>query len=115
MAWLPSIPYPPSRDGYWHPVTSTLNWCEEASRCPGFLDEFACGLRLIFDTYIGLLCYHLLCRDRQYLDESLVHDARSERHSELSAQWARYNFPGGVLWVHRGWCRQLFISLNTEM
>ncbi|KAI1962505.1 alkaline ceramidase ydc1 [Ophidiomyces ophidiicola] len=23
------IPYPPSRDGYWSPVTSTLNWCEE--------------------------------------------------------------------------------------
>ncbi|KAI5203577.1 alkaline ceramidase-like protein [Aureobasidium subglaciale] len=26
---LPSIPYPPSGDGYWSPVTSTLNWCEE--------------------------------------------------------------------------------------
>lgn len=29
---LPSIPYPPSRDGYWSPVTSTLNWCEEVRR-----------------------------------------------------------------------------------
>ena len=28
-SWLPSVPYPPSRDGYWSPVTSTLNWCEE--------------------------------------------------------------------------------------
>lgn len=28
-AWLPSIDYPPSTEGYWHPVTSTLNWCEE--------------------------------------------------------------------------------------
>lgn len=28
--WLPSIPYPPQRtDGYWEPVTSTLDWCEE--------------------------------------------------------------------------------------
>ncbi|GAB7361019.1 hypothetical protein MBLNU230_g1061t2 [Neophaeotheca triangularis] len=28
--WLPSIPYGPAReDGYWAPVTSTLNWCEE--------------------------------------------------------------------------------------
>lgn len=26
---LPSFPYPPSQDGYWSPVTSTLNWCEE--------------------------------------------------------------------------------------
>ncbi|KAF2234622.1 alkaline phytoceramidase [Viridothelium virens] len=29
MSWLPSIPYPPSKDGFWSPVTSTLNWCEE--------------------------------------------------------------------------------------
>jgi len=27
--WLPSIRYPPSQDGYWGPITSTLNWCEE--------------------------------------------------------------------------------------
>ncbi|KAB8079119.1 ceramidase [Aspergillus leporis] len=26
---LPFIPYPPSKAGYWSPVTSTLNWCEE--------------------------------------------------------------------------------------
>lgn len=30
-AWLPSIPYPAPGDGYWSPVTSTLNWCEEVS------------------------------------------------------------------------------------
>jgi len=29
LSWLPSIPYPPSREGWWSPVTSTLNWCEE--------------------------------------------------------------------------------------
>ncbi|KAI2918451.1 hypothetical protein CBS63078_3013 [Aspergillus niger] len=28
-SFLPHIPYPPSREGYWSPVTSTLNWCEE--------------------------------------------------------------------------------------
>ncbi|GAB7348622.1 hypothetical protein MBLNU459_g6997t1 [Dothideomycetes sp. NU459] len=28
-SWLPSITYPPSQDGYWSPVTSTINWCEE--------------------------------------------------------------------------------------
>ncbi|KAL3420759.1 alkaline phytoceramidase [Phlyctema vagabunda] len=26
---LPSVPYPPTKEGYWNPVTSTLNWCEE--------------------------------------------------------------------------------------
>ncbi|KAI7673003.1 hypothetical protein KC319_g5198, partial [Hortaea werneckii] len=31
-SWLPSIPYPPARDdGYWAPITSTLDWCEEVS------------------------------------------------------------------------------------
>lgn len=28
---LPSIPYPPASGGYWEPVTSTINWCEEVS------------------------------------------------------------------------------------
>jgi len=29
-SWLPSIPYPPpGQPGYWDPVTSTLQWCEE--------------------------------------------------------------------------------------
>ncbi|KAJ9616166.1 alkaline ceramidase ydc1 [Knufia peltigerae] len=29
-SWLPSIPYPPpDQPGYWDPVTSTLQWCEE--------------------------------------------------------------------------------------
>lgn len=37
MPLLPSIPYPPSRDGYWHPVTSTLNWCEEVGPIPEYL------------------------------------------------------------------------------
>jgi hypothetical protein len=29
FSWLPSLPYPPEQDGYWSPVTSTLDWCEE--------------------------------------------------------------------------------------
>ncbi|KAJ8116732.1 hypothetical protein OPT61_g1908 [Boeremia exigua] len=29
FSWLPSLPYPPEQDGYWGPVTSTLDWCEE--------------------------------------------------------------------------------------
>lgn len=28
--WLPSIPYgTPGQRGFWEPVTSTINWCEE--------------------------------------------------------------------------------------
>ena len=29
---LPFVPYPSSKDGYWSPVTSTLNWCEEVNK-----------------------------------------------------------------------------------
>jgi len=28
-SWLPSVDYPPAQPGYWGPITSTLNWCEE--------------------------------------------------------------------------------------
>lgn len=27
--WLPAVRYPEAGPGYWDPVTSTLNWCEE--------------------------------------------------------------------------------------
>jgi hypothetical protein len=27
--WLPFFDYPPLKEGYWLPVTSTINWCEE--------------------------------------------------------------------------------------
>lgn len=56
-SWLPSVPYPPSRDGYWSPVTSTLNWCEEVrpaammGKCPGKLTEYASS-RTIMRPYI---------------------------------------------------------------
>lgn len=28
-SWLPSISYPPIKESYWGPVTSTIDWCEE--------------------------------------------------------------------------------------
>ncbi|EDN10322.1 conserved hypothetical protein [Histoplasma mississippiense (nom. inval.)] len=31
MQQHPIFPYPPSRAGYWAPITSTLNWCEESA------------------------------------------------------------------------------------
>ena len=30
-SWLPAIPYSNNHAGYWDPITSTLNWCEEVS------------------------------------------------------------------------------------
>jgi len=33
-SWLPSFAYPPSGPGYWDPVTSTINWCEEVPCTP---------------------------------------------------------------------------------
>ena len=33
-AWLPSIPYQVPGHGYWDPVTSTLEWCEEVGISP---------------------------------------------------------------------------------
>lgn len=29
VQWLPSVRYPPAQKGFWEPVTSTINWCEE--------------------------------------------------------------------------------------
>lgn len=29
VSLIPSWPYPPSREGYWGHVSSTINWCEE--------------------------------------------------------------------------------------
>lgn len=33
-SWLPAVRYPPApQPGYWDPITSTLNWCEEVWYC----------------------------------------------------------------------------------
>jgi len=29
VQWLPAVRYPPAQKGYWEPITSTINWCEE--------------------------------------------------------------------------------------
>lgn len=42
--WLPSIPYAaPDPGGYWDPVTSTINWCEEVC----FLSSLGLNIQLI--------------------------------------------------------------------
>ena len=78
MTHLPSISYGESNQkGYWDPVTSTLNWCEEV----GFTEY---QKLLHADVNLGLLCYLLRSRDCQYSDECLVHVPCVSRDFELS-------------------------------
>lgn len=35
--WLPALRYPSEQKGYWEPVTSTINWCEEVEALHSFL------------------------------------------------------------------------------
>lgn len=56
MPQLPFFPYPPSKEGYWSPVTSTLNWCEEVG-LRAFCDEIKCAMA--YGLCVGLLCHHL--------------------------------------------------------
>jgi hypothetical protein len=66
---LPFIPYPPAKAGFWNPVTSTLNWCEEVCSMVAFwkLDPDS--------SHAGLLCDSLRRRDCQHSDESHVYVA----------------------------------------
>jgi dihydroceramidase len=55
---LPSIPYPPARDdGYWAPITSTLDWCEEnyyATRYSAEIVNTLTNLLFIYLAYRGI-------------------------------------------------------------
>ena len=65
--WLPSFPYPDAPiAGFWSPVTSTINWCEEVR----FREEEPDRLYHCSRVDSGLLCDYLLGGDRQYPDES---------------------------------------------
>lgn len=57
MSWLPSFPYPPSGEGYWSPVTSTLNWCEEDYYATTYSAEIVnsfTNLAFMFLAYKGI-------------------------------------------------------------
>jgi dihydroceramidase len=55
---LPSIPYPAARnDGYWAPITSTLDWCEEnyyATRYSAEIVNSLTNLLFIYLAYRGI-------------------------------------------------------------
>lgn len=77
-AWLPSIPYPEPKEGFWLPQTATLNFCEEVSHSCNPL--FA---QLLTEGCLGLLCNHLLGRDRQHPDQSAIPDSCIQRRLQL--------------------------------
>jgi hypothetical protein len=47
---IPSWPYPPSREGYWGDVSSTINWCEEVRM--RIVCMYDCG-RILFWRTVG--------------------------------------------------------------
>ncbi|OXV10022.1 hypothetical protein Egran_02207 [Elaphomyces granulatus] len=54
MPHFPFIPYPPSREGYWSPVTSTLNWCEEDYYATIYLAEIVNALTNLLFLWLGI-------------------------------------------------------------
>ncbi|KAG8625821.1 hypothetical protein KVT40_006222 [Elsinoe batatas] len=60
-AWLPSIPYPPGKKGYWEPVTSTLNWCEEDYYATVYSAEIVNTLTNLLFQYLAFKgCYNCI-------------------------------------------------------
>ncbi|KAE8391381.1 ceramidase [Aspergillus alliaceus] len=51
---LPFIPYPPSKAGYWSPVTSTLNWCEEDYYATIYSAEIVNALTNLLFMWLGV-------------------------------------------------------------
>ncbi|KAJ5823278.1 Ceramidase [Penicillium robsamsonii] len=55
MSWsLPFFPYPPAKDGYWEPVTSTLNWCEEDYYATEYAAEIVNTLTNLLFMWLGI-------------------------------------------------------------
>lgn len=48
------IPYPPAGLGYWSPVTSTLNWCEEDYYATIYSAEIVNSLTNVLFLYLGV-------------------------------------------------------------
>ncbi|KAF2189667.1 alkaline ceramidase-like protein [Zopfia rhizophila CBS 207.26] len=58
LSWLPSIPYPPSQDGRWSPVTATLNWCEEDYYATIYSAEIVNTLTNLLFMYLAVKGIH---------------------------------------------------------
>ena len=81
-AWLPSVPYQVPGHGYWDPVTSTLEWCEEVSTSPISLSQQVIEMRAI-----GLLCNPIRRRNSQHYHQCLVPFFRIPRPPKLPQIW----------------------------
>ncbi|EMD01248.1 hypothetical protein BAUCODRAFT_29697 [Baudoinia panamericana UAMH 10762] len=54
-SWLPSIPYPPAQaEGYWSPITSTLDWCEENYYSTPYAAEIVNTLTNLIFPYLAI-------------------------------------------------------------
>ncbi|KAH7355309.1 ceramidase [Rhexocercosporidium sp. MPI-PUGE-AT-0058] len=70
MSFLPSVQYPPAGDGYWSPVTSTLNWCEEDYYVTSYSAEIinsVTNLIFVFLAYKGISSCIRYKHDNVYL------------------------------------------------
>ncbi|KAJ5972219.1 uncharacterized protein N7479_002137 [Penicillium vulpinum] len=55
MPWsLPFFPYPSAKDGYWEPITSTLNWCEEDYYATEYAAEIVNTLTNLLFMWLGV-------------------------------------------------------------
>ncbi|KAJ5183643.1 ceramidase [Penicillium capsulatum] len=72
MLWpLPSIAYPPEQAGFWSPVTSTLNWCEEDYYATIYSAEVVNALTNLLFMWLGIRGI-LSCRRNQHDQVFLV-------------------------------------------
>ncbi|KAF2401182.1 dihydroceramidase [Trichodelitschia bisporula] len=53
-AWLPSIPYPPEQEGYWAPITATLDWCEENYYATQYSAEIVNSMTNLLFAYLAI-------------------------------------------------------------
>ncbi|KAK5168093.1 alkaline ceramidase ydc1 [Saxophila tyrrhenica] len=53
LSWLPSIPYAPEQGGYWDPITSTLDWCEENYYATEYAAEIVNTLTNLWFMYLA--------------------------------------------------------------
>ncbi|KAJ9312944.1 hypothetical protein DTO271D3_6858 [Paecilomyces variotii] len=63
--WLPFVPYPAAKPGYWSPVTSTLNWCEEDYYATPYSAEVVNSFTNLMFMYLGIKGY-LSCRRNRH-------------------------------------------------
>ncbi|KAJ5679410.1 hypothetical protein N7462_007654 [Penicillium macrosclerotiorum] len=95
MRWpLPHFPYPPSKAGFWSPVTSTLNWCEEDYYATVYSAEIVNALTNLLFMWLGIKGI-ISCRRNQHdqiflvalLGYLVVGTGSFLFHSTLKCKW----------------------------